>query len=48
MEAYDFKLLFEARPHKRAERMLVSACVSVCLSVRMEKLGYRWTNFHEI
>ena len=26
----------------------LSVCLSVCLSVRIEKLGYSWTDFHEI
>ena len=25
-----------------------SVCPSVCLYVRMEQLGSRWTNFHEL
>jgi len=30
------------------KRLLVSSCLSVCLSVRMEKPDSRWTDFHEI
>ena len=42
--ASSFKLHFQARPQICEKRLLVSSC----LSVRMEQLGYRWTDFHEI
>jgi hypothetical protein len=36
------------RSQNGEERRLASSCLSVCLSVRMEQLGSRWMNFHEI
>jgi len=33
---------------KCKKRLLASSRLSVDLSVRMEQLGYNWTDFHEI
>jgi hypothetical protein len=46
-------IMVDGRPQHAAfakfrKRLLASSCLSVCLSVRMEKLGSHWTDFHEI
>jgi hypothetical protein len=39
---------FKARSQNFEKRLLASLCLSVCLSVRMEKFGFLWIDFHEI
>ena len=39
---------FQARSQTREKRLLASSCLSVCPSIRMEKLGSRWMYFYEI
>lgn len=34
--------------HNCEKRLLTSSCRSVSLSIRMEQLGYQWTDFNEI
>jgi len=52
-----FKLWFyhcyvQARSQNCEQRLLVTSCLSVCnfvrASVRVEQLGFHWTDFHEI
>jgi hypothetical protein len=32
---------------KAAVGFIMSVCLSVCISVRMEQLGFHWTDFNE-
>jgi uncharacterized protein (DUF169 family) len=43
-----FRLPFAGASQNCGKRLLTSSCLSVRLSVNMEELGSRWTNFHEI
>jgi len=52
MEQTGTTLRFYTRPQSRDKRLLASSCSSVRpsvhLFVRMEQLGYHWTDFNEI
>ena len=43
---YSFKLYFQARSQNCEKLILISSCLSVRFSVRMEQLGSHWTDFH--
>ena len=43
-----FHKYFYASSQNCEERLLASSCLSVCPSVLMGKVGFHWTDFHEI
>jgi hypothetical protein len=43
-----FAVFRRVRKTAKSDYQLRHVCLSVCLSVRMEQLGSRWTDFYEI
>jgi hypothetical protein len=47
-EAWSWAVIFRRVRNIAKKRLLASSCLSVRLSVRMEQLGFQWTDFREI